>query len=101
MFNLDLNCHDDSDSLDCLHQTNQVSLKVLETGNIHALVYWFEFELTDGIKISTLDPRSHWRQAGIMMKDEIQVEANQDLVAMVTLQNSCLDVVLRTGGQVT
>ena len=98
MFHLDLNRHDNSDSLDCLRQTNQISLKTLESGNIHALVYWFELELIDGVKVSTLDARSHWRQAGIMLKDELSVERDQNLVATVTLQNSCLDVVVRTGG---
>ena len=96
LFQLDFNQSNNSESLQCLQQVNQTIVKVLESGTITALVYWFELQLLDNLKVSTLDPRTHWKQAGIIMKDEVCVETDQCVVATMTLQNSCLDVTVKS-----
>lgn len=78
-----------------LDQTLQKKLEVLASGKVTALVYWFELRLNKDTVISTLDSRYHWKQAGIIMKDDVSVLAGQQLVAKVKLQNSCLDVQIK------
>jgi len=68
------------------------SIEAIVTGNVTALVYWFDLALGEGISVSTLDSRCHWKQASIMVKDKLKVNQGQTLTAKVILQNSCLDV---------
>lgn len=75
-----------------LEQTVERSIEVMTSGKVTALVYWFELRLSSDIVISTLDSRCHWKQAGIMIKDDITMVAGKHIVTKVTLQNSCLDV---------
>ncbi|XP_071127161.1 protein arginine N-methyltransferase 9-like [Mytilus edulis] len=76
-----------------LKMENKVKVVSEETGQVTAVVYWFEFELYDGIHFTTLDTVSHWKQAAIMMKPaEEPVLAGQELTLHVTLENSCLNI---------
>ncbi|WAR00082.1 ANM9-like protein [Mya arenaria] len=68
------------------------STEVIASGKVTALVYWFEMRLDKDTVVNTLDARCHWKQAGIMIKDDLVVGHSQTLVAKVVLQNSCLDV---------
>lgn len=76
----------------CIDQTVEKSLEVVTSGKATALVYWFEIRLNKDIVISTLDSRCHWKQAGIVMKEDIFIETGQHIVTKIKLQNSCLDV---------
>ncbi|XP_060598408.1 protein arginine N-methyltransferase 9-like [Ruditapes philippinarum] len=75
-----------------LEQTVERSVEVVTSGKITALVYWFELRLNKDIVISTLDSRCHWKQAGIIIKDDVSMVTGQHIVSKITLQNSCLDV---------
>ena len=76
-----------------LKMDNEVKVVTLETGQVTAIVYWFEFEMYDGIHFTTLDTVSHWKQAAIMMKQSVEpILAGQELTLNVTLENSCLNI---------
>ncbi|KAL3880349.1 hypothetical protein ACJMK2_032593 [Sinanodonta woodiana] len=95
MFSLDFNEPLQAKELPSyLNQTREVTVKILDTGSITALVYWFEFRLDENLKISTLDSRTHWRQAALMIKGNNYVYQGQDMMCKFILQNSCFDVKL-------
>ncbi|KAK3604567.1 hypothetical protein CHS0354_026258 [Potamilus streckersoni] len=95
MFSLDFNETLQAEELPSyLNQTKEVTVNILDTGSITALVYWFEFRLDENLRISTLDSRTHWRQAALMIKGNNCVDQGQDMKCKFILQNSCFDVKL-------
>lgn len=80
-----------------LKLTNSVTAVAIETGHVTAVVYWFDIELCPGIHYTTLDSVSHWKQAAVMLKAKEQpVLAGQELNFVVTLENSCLNIKMKT-----
>ncbi|KAK3100629.1 hypothetical protein FSP39_022782 [Pinctada imbricata] len=79
----------DSEPLSFLHMESKVKVTTMETGTLTAIIYWFEFELCEGMKISTLDSMFPWKQAAIMNKSKsVDVLAGQIVDINVTLKNS-------------
>ncbi|XP_071087204.1 protein arginine N-methyltransferase 9-like [Haliotis cracherodii] len=93
LFQLDFNeDRSDSDLPSFLQQEKEVSVFVTDTGCVHAVVYWFEVQVMDDIRFSTLDPSLHWRQAAKMMGGQVVVSAGQTQTFKLLLKNSCIDV---------
>ena len=83
----------ESEPLSFLNTQNEVKVTTVETGRLTAVVYWFEFSLCEGIKISTLDSTLPWKQAAIMNKSNaLDVFPGQELDLTVCLKNSCISV---------
>ncbi|ESO88508.1 hypothetical protein LOTGIDRAFT_71709, partial [Lottia gigantea] len=75
-----------------LEQTSSVSVNIIESGTFTAIVYWFEFVVLDELKISSLDYTSHWKQAAIMAKSEVNVNEGENLNLIFNLENSCVEL---------
>ena len=68
--------------------TNKVT--AVETGTVHAVLYWFDLELTPKVKVSTLDNKFHWKQAAILQKTPITVSTGSKVKVQGMCRNSCI-----------
>ncbi|XP_050416790.2 protein arginine N-methyltransferase 9 [Patella vulgata] len=75
-----------------LEQSAILDVNILESGSITALVYWFELVVLDDLKICTLDYTSHWKQACMMIKEEVELIEGGMIKLEVNLENSCLEL---------
>jgi len=99
LLTLDLNSRDrDSRGLPTFLNTESV-VKVESTLEsvcvVNALVYWFELEMTDTVKISTLDAGRHWKQAASLVTDEIVCKRHKSLLITSKITNGCLGINIR------
>lgn len=56
------------------------------------LVVRFELELSDTVKISTLDAGRHWKQAAALAPIELMCKKNQKLSITTRITNGCLGI---------
>ncbi|KAJ8298405.1 hypothetical protein KUTeg_024936 [Tegillarca granosa] len=75
-----------------LEQAIEVKVKVIESGHVTAIIFWFEMEILPGYLVSTIDSCSHWKQAAVMIGPSPNLIPTQELTLGVTLQNSCIDI---------
>ncbi len=75
-----------------LDQTSNQVVIASDTGQVTAVVYWFELYLTPCKKIVTLDPSMHWRQAAVMQKNAVTVSTGSSLVIKAKCKSSCVDI---------
>ncbi|ELU04298.1 hypothetical protein CAPTEDRAFT_32873, partial [Capitella teleta] len=75
LFKLDLNCDlkTPEDIHDFLNISREITVHSLCPGQVHAIVYWFDMNLAGDTIISTLSPLFHWRQAAIIIKQNLLV----------------------------
>jgi len=84
---------DESKVLSLLETRSQQRVKVKNSGRIHAIPYWFMLHLDNHCSLSTHDgayAESHWRQAAIVLKEEVTVEAGQELLISASCVNSSI-----------
>lgn len=84
---------DENKVLSLLETHCQQRVKVTNSGRIHAIPYWFMLHLDDQRSLSTHGgayAKSHWRQAAIMLKEEVTVEAGQELLISASCVNSSI-----------
>ena len=81
-------------SLCSIQKSIEKTVDVINTGQISGLVYWFEIRLDENNCLCTLDTRYHWKQAGVIIKGDHMVISKEKVTARITLQNSCLDVLV-------
>jgi len=95
LITFDLNeCLNEDQPLCFLEQMLKVKVTSVDAGTLTAVVYWFEFELSAGLRLSTLDTNSHWKQAAVMIKSHTDLVQGQDINFNITLKNSCISVKL-------
>jgi hypothetical protein len=93
LFQIDLNekCEDKPSSF--LDLRSHVTVTATDTGRITAVIYWFEFELCEGITLSTIDSVLPWNQAARMMKSrDLDIVCGQQLTIQATVKNSCIGI---------
>ena len=65
--------------------------------------YWthvcirFELELSDSVKISTLDAGRHWKQAAALAPNELTCKKNEKLAITTRVTNGCLGITVSWG----
>lgn len=75
-----------------LDQAANHTVVATDTGQVTAVVYWFELYLTPSKKIVTLDPNMHWRQAAVMQKNTVTVSTGTSIAVKAKCKNSCVDI---------
>lgn len=84
---------DENKVLSLLETHSQQRIKVTNSGRIHAIPYWFMLHLDNHRSLSTQSgayAESHWRQAAIVLKEEVTVEAGQELLISASCINSSI-----------
>ena len=84
---------DENKVLSLLQTHSQQRVKVTNSGRMHAVPYWFMLHLDNNRSLSTHGrayAESHWRQAAIMLKEEVTVEAGQELLISASCVNSSI-----------
>ncbi|XP_067126302.1 protein arginine N-methyltransferase 9-like isoform X3 [Centruroides vittatus] len=71
-----------------------VDVKLISSGHLSAIVYWFELDYGRGNIVSTLDPNCSWGQAAVVPNDEITVYKDNVITLYCTCKNSVVDVQL-------
>lgn len=77
--------------LSMLETRCEQKVKVVKSGKIHAIPYWFMMHVDTKHSLSTYSgayTESHWRQAALILKDEMCVEAGQELLISASCVNS-------------
>ncbi|KAL4229855.1 class I-like SAM-binding methyltransferase superfamily [Mactra antiquata] len=92
MLSLDFSALTTETTSDFLTRTVEKRLEVSSSGNITAFVYWFELLLNENTVISTLNSCYHWKQACIMIDENVEVFSGQRVLTKLRLENSYLDV---------
>ena len=75
-----------------LDQTANQNVIATDTGQVTAVVYWFELYLTPSKKIVTLDANMHWRQAAVMQKNTLTVSTGSTVSVKAKCKSSCVDI---------
>ena len=86
---------DDYKLLSMLETHCQKKIKVVKTGKIQAIPYWFIIHMDNARSLSTYSgayEESHWRQAAIVLKEEIHVVAGQELLISASCVNSSISI---------
>lgn len=78
-----------------LHQKQNLKIRAVETGQVTAVVYWFDMVLTEGVKVCTLNQKMHWKQAAVMQRHPITVSTGSEVAIKSVCKNSCIDVSLQ------
>ena len=93
------NFDDDQKVLSMLETHSKQKVKVEKSGRIQAIPYWFVLHMDSCHSLSTYSgayPESHWRQAAIVLKEEIPVKAGQELLISASCVNSCIFINVNT-----
>ena len=77
-----------------LSSERRVRVPTTAAGRVTAVVYWFQMRLhaMEGTTVSTLDSRTHWRQAAVLQGAPLVVRAEQTLVVDAVCRGSCIDI---------
>lgn len=93
------NFDDDQKVLSMLETHFKQKVKVEKSGRIQGIPYWFVLHMDSCHSLSTYSgaySESHWRQAAIVLKEEIPVEAGQELLISASCVNSCIFINVKT-----
>lgn len=82
------------DLQDFLNYSREFTVTCSQPGQVHAIVYWFDVTLFEGVKICTLGPTLHWKQAAVICKENLMVSNGTQLDVKTSCQNSCVSVAL-------
>ena len=86
-------CRDEHKLLSMLETHTEQKVKVVKSGRVQAIPYWFVLHMDNRHSLSTYSgayAESHWRQAAIVLKEEILVEAGQELLISASCVNSSI-----------
>lgn len=95
MFSLDFNEPSDGEIPSFLEQTSQQRITACDFGQVTAVVYWFELDLTENVRLCTLEPTRHWRQAAVMQRCHLDVSTGTELLITAACKNSYVDVTVK------
>ena len=94
---LDLNFMQNFDTdqglLSMLETHSKQKVRVVKSGRIQAIPYWYVLHIDNVHSLSTYSGAytgSHWRQAAVVLKEDIIVEAGQELLISASCVNSCI-----------
>lgn len=80
-----------------LNQSTQMTVNAIDSGQVTAVVYWFEVFLTPEVKLSTLDTKLRWRQAAVMQKTRPEIAVGRPMTIKAACKNSCIDIKIILG----
>lgn len=86
---------DKTEVLSLLETHSEQRVKVTKSGRIQAIPYWFTLHVDSHRSLSTHSgayAESHWRQAAIVLKEEVTVEAGQELLISASCVNSSVSI---------
>ncbi|KAL9969315.1 hypothetical protein ACROYT_G021514, partial [Oculina patagonica] len=86
---------DETKVLSLLETHSEQRIKVTKSGKIQAIPYWFMLHVDSHHSLSTHSgayAESHWRQAAIVLKEEVTVEAGQELLISASCVNSSVSI---------
>jgi len=72
------------------HRTNAVCVTASQSLPVTAIVYWFEILLAGSMVVSTVDKRTHWKQAAFMFYDEWKLAAGVEYQLNTIYSDSCI-----------
>jgi hypothetical protein len=79
-----------------LRPSNSVCVTASRTGDVTALLYWFEMTMgvmaDASVVVDTSDERCHWSQAAILFYDETSVVEGVNYTVQTTCDNGYLGV---------
>lgn len=84
---------DENKLLSLLETHSEKRVKVSKSGRIQAIPYWFALHIGYQRSLSTYSgdyPESHWRQAAIVLKKEVDVEVGQEILISASCVNSSI-----------
>ncbi|KAF6027007.1 PRMT9 [Bugula neritina] len=67
--------------------------------DLHAIVYWFEFEMKGSSKVSTLDQRTHYRQAAVVLPQSKTCSFNDQVEITAKIVDGALFIDASVGAQ--
>ena len=79
--------------LSLLETHSEKKVKVSKSGRIQAIPYWFALHIGNQHSLSTYSgdyAESHWRQAAIVLKEEVAVEVGQEILISASCVNSSI-----------
>ena len=86
---------DENKVLSLLETHSEKRVKVSKSGAIQAIPYWFVLHIDSPRSLSTYSgdyPESHWKQAAIVLKEEVAVEVGQELLISASCVNSSIAI---------
>ena len=89
---------DDHGILSMLETRFELKVKATKSGKIQAIPYWFTMHMDSVHSLSTYSgayTESHWRQAAVVLKDEMLVEAGEELLLSGSCENSSIFIDVR------
>lgn len=84
---------DDHNVLSMLETRCEQRVQAVKSGRIQAIPYWFMMHVDSCHSLSTYSgayTESHWRQAAIVLEEEVCVEAGQELLISASCVNSSI-----------
>ncbi|XP_013393172.1 protein arginine N-methyltransferase 9 isoform X1 [Lingula anatina] len=95
IFDFDFNLPHSSDMLNFLEKDVTVRVPACENGSLTGVVYWFDIYVADAVRLCTLDEPRHWRQAVVMMAEDLDVTLGDGLCIQARCRNSCIDITVK------
>ena len=100
-FNFAGSSENDQEILSLLEMNSRRVVKASCSGTIHGVPYWFVLHFPGCVNnsLSTFCGAysgSHWRQAVVVLKEELSVEEGQELLVTATCKDSCVSVSVQT-----
>lgn len=75
-----------------LNLQKNFKVRAVESGQVTAVVYWFDLELSPNVRVCTLNRNMHWNQAAVMQKVQVTVSCGSEVVIKAACKNSCIGV---------
>ena len=92
-----INVHsiDFMEKLDLCNITDELEIKIEQSGTIHAILYWFDLELSDGLKENTLNHENFDVAAILLEKPVTTNPVTEDYLSVeIKVENYLIDVKL-------
>ncbi|XP_077381880.1 protein arginine N-methyltransferase 9 isoform X1 [Festucalex cinctus] len=73
----------------------EVQIRTTSSGRITAVPFWYDIHLDEDIRVSTLAPNSHWKQAAVVLQRPLEVAAGEQVRLAVKFRNSSISIEVR------
>ncbi|XP_061685224.1 protein arginine N-methyltransferase 9 isoform X2 [Syngnathoides biaculeatus] len=77
------------------YNNRDVRVQTTLTGRITAVPFWYDIHLDEEIRVSTLAPNSHWKQAAVVLQRPLEVTGGEWVRLAVKLHNSSISIEVR------
>ncbi|XP_057699598.1 protein arginine N-methyltransferase 9 [Corythoichthys intestinalis] len=73
----------------------EVQVVTTAPGRITAVPFWYDIHLDEEVRVSTLAPDSHWKQAAVVLQRPLEVTAGERVRLSVKIRNSSISIEVR------